>query len=197
MAKSNETIIVEACSIGDITTLRSLLDKNIKLGNKSRAKGFYTLFDRALDTALTAKKNKVETIDLLCQLAGNDLEKLLSEDTVISIANKYRFDVLDSFIKYGYSFDKPSKDNRYITVYDRLFRQSISYARIEVLEYLIPKINLNWIDLSKLIPFLVENEDIVTIVESRLQDKIDGFSCLLAVLYEHGLNPMDIAAILA
>lgn len=197
MAKSNETIIVEACSIGDLKTLKSLLDKNINLGNKSRAKGYYTIFDRALDTALTAKKNKSETVDILCQLAGSDLDKLLSEDTVVSIANKYRFDVLDCFIKYGFTLDKPSNDKRYITIFDRLFRQSIPYARVEVLEYLIPKINLKWIDLSKLIPFLVDNEDIVMIVESRLQSKIDGFSCLLAVLYEHGLDPMDIAAILA
>lgn len=197
MAKSNETIIVEACSIGDLNTLKSLLDKKINLGVKSRAKGFYNLFDRAIDTALSTKKNKVETVTLLCQLAGNNLDSLLCEEKVISIANKYRFDVLDCFIEHGYSLGKESKDPRYITIYDRLFRQSIPYARIEILEYLIPKMNLNWLDLGKLIPFLTENEELITIVESRLQEKIDGFTCILSEFYKHGLDPMDIAAILA
>lgn len=197
MAKSNETILIEACLNGDLDALRNLKEKKINLKNKSRAKGFSNLFDRAISSALSSKKNSKEVIELICILAGDSLNELLSEDMVITIANKYKFYALDCFIEYGWTFGTLSSDNNYKTIYDKLFRQSIVYARIELLEYLIDKIDLDWLDLTKLIPFMVNNEELMGLVESRLQDKVSGFTSIYSILNENGLDPMEVAAILS
>lgn len=197
MAKTNETTLSEACADGDIKTLQVLMDGKINLGNKSRSKDFATLFERALITGLSAKKNSNEVINMICLIAGEKLNELLREDIVMKVANKYKFEVLDIFIKNGWSLGNRIEDKNYKTFYDKLFRQSIPYARIELLEYLIPKMNIEWLDLKKLIPGLINNEEIVSVVESRLQDRIEGFTCIYALLCEYGLDPMDVADILA
>lgn len=197
MAKSNETILVEACASGDIKTLKTLLDTKINMANKSRSKEFTNLFERALFTGLSATRNSKEVIDIICKLSGDKLQDLLKEEIVIKVANRYKFYAIDVFIEHGWSLDSSVADKNYKNVYDKLFRQSIPYARVEILEYLIPKMNIEWLDLIKLIPFIVENEDTMVIVESRLQDRIEGFTCIYALLCEHGLDPMHVAEILA
>lgn len=197
MAKSNETILIDACTTGDLSTLQGLLNTNINLSNKSRSKDFNTLFERALFTGLNSKKNNKEVINSICLLAKENLNKLLTDEIILKVANKYKFFVLDIFISHGWSLGNKVSDKNYKTFYDKLFRQSLVYARIELLEYLIPKMNIEWIDLNKLIPFIINNEDIIDLTESKLQSKIEGFSCIYALLCQHGLDPMDISNILA
>lgn len=196
MGKSIETILMEVCEKGDVTSLKLLGERNINLKNKSRSKGFNTLFDRAVSTALSSKKNTKNVIAALCEISGEGIAELLSEDMVVSIANKYQFDVLDCFIEYGFSFSKESKDKRYLSIYDRLFRESISYARIELLEYLIPRMDINILNLNKVVHLLVRSENILELIESKLQERIDGFTCIYALLCEKGLTPMAVAEIL-
>lgn len=187
---------MEVCEKGDVTSLKLLGERKINLKNKSRSKGFNTLFDRAVSTALSSKKNTKNVIAALCEISGEGIAELLSEDMVVSIANKYQFDVLDCFIEYGFSFSKESKDKRYLSIYDRLFRESISYARIELLEYLIPRMDINILNLNKVVPLLVRSENILELIESKLQERVDGFTCIYALLCEKGLTPMAVAEIL-
>ena len=197
MAKTNETIIIKACKNGDVKTLRSFLSTKVNIGSKSRVKGFETIFERALVTGISAKRNSKEVVETISLLAKGNLDNLLKEDLVIKIANMYKFYVLDIFIENGWSLGSHVSDKNYKTIYDKLFRQSLAYARVEILEYLIPKMNIKWLNLNKLVPFLINNEEIVTIVESRLKSRNNDFLSICATLNQHGITPKDIEKILA
>ena len=197
MAKTIETIIIKACENGDIQTLRGLISTKINIGSKSRAKGFETIFERALVKGISAKRNSKEVIEIICLLAKDKLNDLLKEELIIKIANMYKFYVLDIFIENGWSLGNSISDDNYKTFYDKLFRQSLACARVEILEYLMPKMNIKWLNLNKIVPFLVNNEEMVTIVESRLKSRNNDFICIYATLSQHGLSPKDIEKILA
>lgn len=197
MAKTIETILSEACSNGDILTLESLTTKKINLANKSRSKEFNNLFERCLISGLNSKKNSSKVINLVCILAGDNLNKLLHEDLILKIANKYKFFAIDIFINNGWSLGNAINDKNYKTFYDKLFRQSIKYARTDLLIYLIPKFNIDWIYLDKLISLIVNNEDMINVIESRLKNNIEDFSCFYDLLCFHGVTPLDISNILS
>ena len=119
----------------------------------------------------------------------SELRISLSENEDIDL-----YEVLDELLKSGLDLGSASFENRYKSIFDKMFKTSIRFARVEEIEYLMGILNANWIDASGIIRWLANEEDIAGIIDEKLTER--GCKTLLNFLMDNGVSMEDIISIL-
>lgn len=187
-----ETTFIDACRKGDIKTLREMSLGRKKLSAKSRSKEFDNLFQRGLFEILSSNREK-ELAQILCAWC-EDVNSAITEKQIMSILAKGRYDVLDELLNAGLALDKPSFEAKYKSVLDKMFKTSIRFARIEDIKYLMSVFNIELIDVSGIIRWLANEEEMAALIDRKLVDK--GCSTLLNFLMENGVSMDQIISVL-
>lgn len=180
----NETKIVEACRKGDVKMLREMAATGKKLSAKSRVKVYDNLFQRALDECAN-QSNELEIIEVLCSWA-KDVNELIDENDILAMLAKGRHHVIDTLIKYGCNIEEKSSKYKYKTIFDRMFRESISLARVDNIKYLMKYFDIKIVNVDSIINFLANEEDFVSHIDRKLANR--GSETLLNFMLSNGLN---------
>lgn len=187
-----ETTFIDACKRNDIKILKEMATGRKKLSTKSRSKEFDNLFQRGLFEILGSNKEK-ELAQILCGWC-DDVNEVITEKQLMALLARGKYEVLDELLKSGLDLGSASFENRYKSIFDKMFKTSIRFARVEEIEYLMGIFNANWIDASGIIRWLANEEDIAGIIDEKLTER--GCKTLLNFLMENGVSMEDIISIL-
>lgn len=187
-----ETAFIDACKRSDVLALREMATGRKKLSSKSRSKDFDNLFQRGLFEMLGSIKER-EIAHILCEWC-EDVNVVLTEKQIMMLLARGKYDVLNELLKFGLDLGKASFESRYKSIFDKMLKDSIRFARVEEIEYLMGIFNMDWVDVSGIIKWLANEEDMASLIDKKLTDR--GCSTLLNFFIENGVSMEQIISIL-
>ena len=180
----NETTLIKLCKAGKVSELKEMSKTKMKLSSKSRVKEYDNLFQRALHESLNLKSEK-KVVEVLCNWAG-DVSDLLTEKQLLALLARGKYDIFDCVLNYGVDLGKKSYITKYKSVFDRMFKESIMYGRIEEVAYLMSRFDINYIDQGSIIRILANEEDMISHIDRKLKDR--GLETMLSFLMNNGID---------
>lgn len=186
-----------ACKSGDLQAVREIQENSkLKLDSTSNIKkGFSNRFEQLL-SEVKNQPNEAAIISALCSF-DVDVNELLNESVIFSIVDSERVTTLDALIRGGLDIYRKSNQIKYKSLYDRFLRRSLTYHRIQMVNYLLNIFSYNALYADSICSAITSSdyEDTFEYLDTKLSEVIPGFRTLYNFFFMEALVNRDIQSL--